>query len=273
MTLDWFTVVAQIINFAVLVALLYRLLYGPIVKAMKEREETIATRLREAEDLQRQAEEERTRFEQQNAELDAQLGQRLAEMEEEVDDRRRELVEAARNEVDDLKRQWEESLQREREKFVDELERRISNEVFSIARHALGDMADVELERQVVRAFLRHIRSENNQAWQTFKASLSEARPVVVVRSAFELPEEMQQAIEMAMRNGSDATEREPERTLHVRFTTKPDLVAGIELQAQSTIAAWNLRDYLQAMEDRVFAMLDAENEPSHEAAPAAGAG
>lgn len=273
MTLDWFTVVAQIINFTVLVALLYRLLYGPIVKAMKEREETIATRLREAEALQRQAEEERERFAQRNAEFDAQRGQRLAEMEEEVDNRRRELVAAARSEVDDLKQQWEESLLREREKFVDELERRVSTEVFAIARRALGDMADVELEQQVVTAFLQHIRSEENQAWQAFKASLPEAHPVVIVRSAFDLPEEMQQAIEQALRNGGDVAEREPARTLHVRFTTNPHLMAGIELQAQSNIAAWNLRDYVQALEERVAGMLDAESESSHEAAPVAGAG
>ncbi len=273
MTLDWFTVVAQIINFVVLVALLYRLLYGPIVKAMKEREETIATRLREAEEVQRQAEEERARFEEQNAEFDAQRGQRLAAMEEEVDNRRRELVETARNEVDGLKRQWEESLQREREKFADELERRVSTEVFAIARHALGDMADVGLEQQVVTVFLRRIRSEENHTWQAFKASLPEARPVVVVRSAFDLPEEMQQAIEQALRNGSDAAAGEPARTLHVRFTTNPHLVAGIELQAQSNIAAWNLRDYVQALEERVAGMLDAESESSHEAAPVAGAG
>ena len=188
-------------------------------------------------------------------------------MEAEVEARRRELLEAARGEVDDIKRQWAESLQRERAKFVGELERRVSSEVFAIARHALADMADAELEEQVVAAFLRKIGSDD-QAWRDFKQSLPEARPVVVVRSAFDLPEEMQQAIEQALRNGSDVADHEPARTLHVRFTTNPHLVAGIELQAQSNIAAWNLRDYLQALEERVAGMLDAESESSHEFTP-----
>lgn len=272
MTLDWFTVVAQIINFVVLIALLSRLLYAPIVKAMKEREETIATRLREAEEMQRQAEEERERFEQKNAEFDAQRGRRFAEMEEEVDTRQNELLEEARHKVDELKQQWEQSLEREREKFLDELGRRVSTEVFAIARHALGDMADAELEEQVVSAFLRNIRTEDSEAWHDFKASLSETRPVVVVRSAFELSEEMQQAIEQLLRNGDEAAGQESARKLHVRFTTNPHLLAGIELQAQSNIAAWNLRDYMQSLEERVAGMLDAGSESSHESAPVAGA-
>ena len=35
---DWFTVIAQIINFLILVALLKRFLYGPIIRAMERRE-------------------------------------------------------------------------------------------------------------------------------------------------------------------------------------------------------------------------------------------
>lgn len=271
MTLDWFTVVAQIINFVVLIALLYRLLYGPIVKAMKEREEKIATRLHEAEEMQRQAEVERANFQQKNAAFDAQRGQRLAEMEEEVDARRSQLLEEARHEVDGLKEQWEQSLQREREKFLDELERRVSAEVFSIVRHALGDMADAELEAQVVSAFLRNIQAEDSQTWQDFQASLSETRSVVVVRSAFDLPQELQQAIEQVLRNGDETADQESARKLHVRFTTNPHLVAGLELEAQSNIAAWNLRDYLQALKERVTGMLDAGSESSHESAPGTG--
>jgi F-type H+-transporting ATPase subunit b len=48
MLIDWFTVVAQIINFLILVALLKHFLYGRIIKAMDQREERINSRLEEA---------------------------------------------------------------------------------------------------------------------------------------------------------------------------------------------------------------------------------
>ena len=45
MQIDWLTVAAQIVNFLVLVWLLQRFLYRPIVSAMAERENRIETRL------------------------------------------------------------------------------------------------------------------------------------------------------------------------------------------------------------------------------------
>ena len=48
MPIDWFTVVAQAVNFLILVWLLKRFLYKPILHAIDEREKGIATQLAEA---------------------------------------------------------------------------------------------------------------------------------------------------------------------------------------------------------------------------------
>ena len=49
MQIDWLTTGAQIINFLVLLWLLKRFLYQPVIRAMDRREEKIAHRIREAE--------------------------------------------------------------------------------------------------------------------------------------------------------------------------------------------------------------------------------
>ncbi len=43
--IDWFTVLAQAFNFAILVLLLKRFLYGPILAAMEAREKRVAEAL------------------------------------------------------------------------------------------------------------------------------------------------------------------------------------------------------------------------------------
>ena len=47
MLIDWFTVVAEIVNFLILVALLKRFLWGRLVQAIDEREKRISGRLAE----------------------------------------------------------------------------------------------------------------------------------------------------------------------------------------------------------------------------------
>ena len=48
MSIDWFTVAAQIINFMVLVWLLQKYLYKPVLNAVRKREQKIAGQLSEA---------------------------------------------------------------------------------------------------------------------------------------------------------------------------------------------------------------------------------
>ena len=49
MEIDWFTVIAQVINFLILVWLLKRFLYKPVLNAIAEREKKIAAQLSDAE--------------------------------------------------------------------------------------------------------------------------------------------------------------------------------------------------------------------------------
>ena len=60
--IDWFTVSAQIINFLILVFLLKRFLYGPVIRAMDKREEAIAGRLKDAGQKQEEAQKEIDRY-------------------------------------------------------------------------------------------------------------------------------------------------------------------------------------------------------------------
>ena len=50
MLIDWFTVIAQIINFIVLVWLLKRFLFKPVLKAVEERQTKVSQQISEAED-------------------------------------------------------------------------------------------------------------------------------------------------------------------------------------------------------------------------------
>ena len=58
MLINWFTVVAQIVNFLILVFLLKYFLYDRVIRAMDQREQRIQQRLQEAEEKKQEAEQE-----------------------------------------------------------------------------------------------------------------------------------------------------------------------------------------------------------------------
>ena len=55
MLIDWFTVIAQVVNFLILVWLLKRFLYRPILDAIDDREQRIATKIASAEAKEHEA--------------------------------------------------------------------------------------------------------------------------------------------------------------------------------------------------------------------------
>ena len=69
MSIDWVTVLAQIANFLVLLWLLKRFLYRPILDGIDAREAEIAKRMAAAEQAQQAAKEAESQYVKQRAQL------------------------------------------------------------------------------------------------------------------------------------------------------------------------------------------------------------
>ena len=72
MLIDWFTVGAQALNFIILVWLLKRFLYKPILNAIDAREKLIAAKLADADAKEAGAQKERDEFQHKNEAFDKQ---------------------------------------------------------------------------------------------------------------------------------------------------------------------------------------------------------
>jgi F-type H+-transporting ATPase subunit b len=72
MLIDWFTVGAQALNFLILVWLMKRFLYKPVLAAIDAREKRIAAELADAETKKTDAKKERDEFQKKNDEFDQQ---------------------------------------------------------------------------------------------------------------------------------------------------------------------------------------------------------
>ena len=96
MLIDWFTVIAQAVNFLILVWLMKRFLYQPILKALDAREKRIAAELEDADAKEADAIAEREEFKRKNDEFDQQHAAMLNKATDEAAAERRRLFEEAR---------------------------------------------------------------------------------------------------------------------------------------------------------------------------------
>lgn len=252
MLINWFTVIAQIVNFLILVFLLKYFLYDRIVKAMDEREQRIQLRLKEAEEKKQEAEQEARSYLEKNRDLDAKREEMLAQAKKEVDARRKELTREARQAVTKQRSVWLETIQRDKKSFVQDLRKMAGNQVYTIARKAFRDLADADVEERTINAFLVHLKGMSKKTREALATSIKESGNEVVVRSAFEIPAKMREKI-------TGSLHREIADGIQVRYEATSDLIMGIELKTRGRKIAWSLQDYLDTLEEHALQTLDKE--------------
>lgn len=241
MLIDWLTVVAQIVNFLVLVALLKHFLFGRLVAAIDARENGIAQRLKEAEEKNHAAEarvaETRAAAERQEREQERILGEARAQAEL----KRHELIQKARDEVRELEAKWHEDLEHEKSAFLNEIRHRAAGEITAVVRRALEDLACTDLQDCAVHAFLEKLKT----------AEASKFGSDMVLRSAVELSAAERRQVEAAIgESGPNGA--------HVRFETAPEMAWGVELRTDGHRIGWNPESYIDSLEDQLKTALEA---------------
>ena len=261
MLIDWFTVGAQALNFIILVWLMKRFLYKPILNAVNAREKRIAAELADADAKEAEAQKERDEFQHKNEEFDKQRAALLSKATEEAKAERQRLLDDARKAADALSEKRQETLRSDAHNLNQAIIRRTQQEVFAIARKALRDLATTSLEERIGEVFTRRLREMDGKAKESLAEALKTAAEPAVLRSAFELPAEQRETIQNALNETFSAEVR-------VRFETAPDLVSGIELTTNGQKVAWSIADYLASLEKGVGELLKEKDRPEPEAAP-----
>lgn len=261
MLIDWFTVGAQVLNFLILVWLMKRFLYKPILHAIDEREKRITTELADADAKKAEAQKERDDFQHKNEEFEQQRGALLNKAADEATAERQRLLAEARKESDGLRARWQDALRNEQKSLSEEMIRRTKEEVFAIARKALTDLATTSLEERLGEVFTRRLREMDGKVKEGLAEALQTSSDPALVRSTFDLPAEQRDAIQNALNETFSAE-------IRVRFETAPNLVCGVELTTNGQKVAWSIAHYLASLEKSVGELLDAQSKPDTKAEP-----
>lgn len=239
MEIDWLTVGAQVVNFLILVALLKRLLYRPVLDAMDRREKRIADQLRDAERREREAEAQARDFQERSADVERRRQELLDQARREAEDERRERLEDARTEVAQQRERWRSQLEQEWEDVRKSLTRRLAGAVTEAARRALADLADTTLEEAMARAFRRRLVNLSDAD----RRAMADGAGAVEIATAFEPDDEMRRTLTAAVRESLDR---------EVQFVHADGLLGGIELRTRGWRTSWTVAEYLRDVEDRV---------------------
>ncbi len=264
MLIDWFTVVAQGLNFLVLVWLLKRYLYRPVLAAIDAREKLIAHAIADAASQRTAAEGERAAFAAKNAALNGERAALLQQAASAADAERARLLAQTRAEGDALRAKQMTALRDDQTRLSRSIARLVQQEVLAIARKALGDMAGASLEERMTVLFAQRLRALDTSAKETLIAAFRSAT-AALVHSTFDLSEAQRELIK-------NAVEEVFASRIALRFELSAETLCGMELLVGGQKLAWSMADYLDGLEQKIASLSAAERDPGPASAPATAA-
>jgi F-type H+-transporting ATPase subunit b len=247
--IDWFTVGAQALNFVILVWLMKRFLYKPVLDAIDAREKRIAAELADADKATAAAKQERDELGNKNNAFDRERAALLSKATEDANAERQKLLDAARQAADALAASRRETMASDARDLSRALRQRTQAEVFAVARQALTDLASASLEASACEVFIVRLRTLEGTARDELAAALKSTGDGALVRTAFELPAVQRSALQ-------EAVDETFAMKIGLRYETAPDLVGGIELSVHGHKFAWSISDYLGSLERGVDDLL-----------------
>jgi F-type H+-transporting ATPase subunit b len=262
MLIDWFTVLAQAINFMILVWLMKRFLYHPILHSIDEREKKVAGIISDANQKKTDAQKESDDFKKKNVDFDNQRTALIAKATEDANAERKRLLDEASKAAKAQSLKQTAAWKNEAIELQQAIKLKTQKEVFSIARKTLSDLAGMNLEARIIEVFLRRLHELNGKEKDTLVSELRTGNTPVVVRTTFNLSPEQQQSIESAVKELLGTPGK-------IQFENAPDLVSGIELITSGQKVSWDISDYLSSLDKAVSALINqknlAVNEATHE--------
>jgi F-type H+-transporting ATPase subunit b len=241
MEINWFTVIAQIVNFLILVWLLKRFLYKPVLNAIDEREKKIALQLEDAATKKAEAKKDQDLFREKNEAFDKERVVKMDEVLEQIDSEKERLFEEVRKESTELRLKFEDSLKQQEQEIKDNLKRKTKDAVFTIAGKTLSDLASADLEEQIINVFIGKIKQLAGAEKTKFINALKNNNAPIAIKSVFGLSATSKHKFE-------EAIEKITEKQNAFQYLLEPELVSGIEIGTASFQMSWNIDAYLESL-------------------------
>ncbi len=249
MSVDWFTVVAQVVNFLILVWLLKKFLYKPVLTAMDKRQKKVRAELEKAATLAISAEKEKQQYIALQEAARERGKEELQQARQDAEKLREKLFQQVEAEAEEAHIRWQMELNREKTLFLKQASNQVAAQFQQLAERAFQDLADADLEERIVARFCTLIKGQDTE--QDFFAQLH--NPVALrVSTAFPLADSSQEEIKEAIRLRVAAQSE-------ITFLHEPNLIAGILLASGDHKVEWNVHHYLDDFQGQLKTALSGD--------------
>lgn len=234
---------SQVVNFLILFAGLYFLLWKPILKMLDQRKERIQQGLEDAERAREERERAQSEFDKRLEEAAQEREKIIARAKEEAQEERKAIVAEAEQEAERVLIGAREEAQSEGERILEELRGQIAVLAIAAANRLIGEALDEERQRRLVDEFFSGISAARVQIIDEAELAVGEAKAQVT--SALPLSEEEKAVL---LSNLTARLGTEPQ----LKFDVDPAILGGLVLKVGDRVIDGSVAGKLGALRERL---------------------
>jgi len=145
------SILLYLVNFGLLLAILTRFLYKPVLKFLDERRATVRTNLEEAETLKRQLSEERQRSDSENRLMAAEASRQVAAAKADADAKSRVLMAEAEAKREKMMAEAEDEIASRKSKLMGEVQQDVLDRIEKVAMSVLAEKVPAHVVSESVK--------------------------------------------------------------------------------------------------------------------------
>ncbi len=235
MELNWSTFVLEIINFLVLVWILKRFFYKPVLEVIARRRTGIEKKLHDAETLHAEALALRAQYENRLAEWEKERRQARMELDKEIEAERQRRLEALQLSLEQEREKAKVVEQRRLEDIRLKTEKTALQQSLRFTTRLLSALACPQLEHNLIELLLKDLSTLSAEKLAEIRTTAGKVAKNIIVSSAYPLEDDLRKRLEEAVVSSLEVT-------APFDYTLDKELLAGVRI----TIGSWVLRANLQ---------------------------
>ncbi|MBN2675967.1 MAG: hypothetical protein JXR30_01805 [Alphaproteobacteria bacterium] len=238
MNIDWITVLIQAVNFLILIWILKRFLYKPILNAMDARQKAVFAKLREAEKREEDAELSRKNFEDEKQRVKDESRKVIREAHEQADSEKDEMVKEAHQDMIRKQSKFDEQINLEKKSLYQAVRNLAGDTLVKTARDAMQELATKELEVEMISLFVQKLESTKSADLDYIVKGIQAGQSVYVSTS--------QEADSKAQKLIEDVLKKQAGTKPNLIFKVNPDLICGVEVLCDTVMIRWGFDKYIE---------------------------
>jgi len=244
MTIDWFTTSAQIINFLILIWILKKLLFRPIINTMENRQQDLTRRLQQIESQKTEVQTLKAQYEKNLQQLQIDKDQILLQAKQQAKTEKDKLLLQLNEEIQQKKINFNEQLHKQQQQHGQLISQTIAEKSLGLSKKILTQLADQTLEQRIVEHFLQSFSELPEIELQPIKQALIQQGSATIL-TRFELNITTQQQIQNSLDNITPG--------IKLVFKQHDYLLCGIALETDGRSWEWNIDRYLSELETELI--------------------